>query len=352
MSRYYSLIKRLLKTYVFNRHVTPKKFMNLVLIAFQHGFIKNSRVLGYPTRLVIEPINICNLKCPLCPTGQGNKAQPRGKIRLSDFKLIINELGDYLYEIDLFNWGEPFLNPEIYSMVSYARSKNIRVKISTNFNTLKPGEIKKIVKSGLSSIIISLDGASQESLDKYRTGSNFEKVILNIRALVLEKKKQNSRYPKIIWQFLIMKHNEHEIDKAKKIAEQLGIEIEFRPVRTDLGKEIFENDKKKIEDYKEWLPSRDIYSRFDYKNKKRKVRIKTCMFLWTQSAIGWDGEVFPCCAVYDYKYSFGNMFKEGRFKNVWNNYKYKEARKMVRTRKITDSSIVCGPCMVNGFIDF
>lgn len=352
MWRPLSLIKRLLVTYIFNKHITIKKFLNLILIAIQHQFIKNSIVKGYPTRLVIDPVNICNLKCPLCPTGQNKKTQPKGKMKLEDFKKIIDELGDYLYEIDLFNWGEPFLNKEIYRMIKYAKEKNIKIKISSNLTCIEKSEIKKIVESGLDELIVSLDGASQESLEKYRCGSNFDKVISNIIEIRKEKKKLNKKYPIITWQFLIMRHNEHEIEKAKKIAKKLGVRIDFRAMRTDMGQEIFENDKTKIEKYSKWLPSQEIYSRFDYKKHKKKANMKTCMFLWTQSTISWDGTIYPCCAVYDYKYNFGNMFKDGSFQKVWNNEKYQQARQTIKEKKVINPSLVCSPCMLNGFIDY
>ena len=103
---------------------------------------------------------------------------------------------------------------------------------------------------------------------------------------------------------------------------------------------------------KKWLPSKDIFSRFNYRKKQKKNKMKTCLFLWTQSVISWDGEVYPCCAVYDKKYSFGNIFKDGSFMNVWNNKKYQTARRTVKTKKVIDSSLVCSPCMKNGFIDY
>jgi radical SAM protein with 4Fe4S-binding SPASM domain len=287
----------------------------------------------------------------LCPTGQGNKSQPKGKMEFSQFKKIIDELGDYLYEIDLFNWGEPFLNKEIYKMIKYSKDKNIKVNISSNLSSIDQKDAEKIVDSGLSRLIVSLDGASQESLNKYRSGADFEKIISNIKAIKKEKYRKKRKEPKIIWQFLVMRQNENEIGKARKMAKQLGIEIEFRPVRTDLGKEIFENDKTKVEKYRKWLPSKETYSRFNYRKKKKKAKIKTCMFLWTQSTISWNGAVYPCCAVYDYKYNFGNMFKD-KFMSIWNNKKYQEARKIVRTKKVTNPSIVCAPCMLNGFIDY
>ena len=170
------LLKKILQTYVFNKYIGLKKLSNFFVIGIQHQFLKNSKIVGYPTRLVIDPINLCNLKCPLCPTGQGKTGQPKGRMKLSDFKKIIDELGDYLYEIDLFNWGEPFLNNKIYEIINYAHQKRIQVNISSNLSSFDKKNAKKLVESGLDNLIVSLDGASQESLTKYRCGGDFEKI--------------------------------------------------------------------------------------------------------------------------------------------------------------------------------
>src|SRR5579883_2934405 len=111
--------RKMLDAFVFNRHITVKKALNLGLVFFQHQFLKNSRVYGHPVRLVIEPTNHCNLSCPLCPAGRDNKGHERGMMKLEDFKAIIDEVGEYLFEIDLYDFGESLLNPRIYEMIEY-----------------------------------------------------------------------------------------------------------------------------------------------------------------------------------------------------------------------------------------
>ena len=103
--------------------------------------------------LVIDPSNICNLHCPLCPTGQGRSDRSKGKMSFVNFRRIIDELGAYLYRVDLHNWGEPLLNDEIYRMISYARAHNIEVRVSSNLNVIDWVKAEKLVKSGLDVLI-------------------------------------------------------------------------------------------------------------------------------------------------------------------------------------------------------
>ena len=203
-------IKKLLTSFIFNKHVTLKKLINLGLIFIQHQFIKNSKVKGYPVRLVIEPTNICNLSCPLCPAGLDNKAHERGMMKLEEFKKIIDEVGDYLYEIDLYNFGESLLNPEVYDMIKYASDHNIKTNLSTNLNVVN---VEKLVNSGLSKLIVSADGASHQTYKQYRVYGNYNRVMKNMEAVIAKKEELRKKYPKIVWQFIVMKHNEHEIQK-------------------------------------------------------------------------------------------------------------------------------------------
>jgi radical SAM protein with 4Fe4S-binding SPASM domain len=309
-------------------------------------------VIGYPVELVIDPCNICNLHCPLCPTGQGRNDRCKGKMSFDNFKRIIDELGAYLYRVDLHNWGEPLLNDDLYGMISYARSHNIQVRVSSNLTVIEGVKAEKLVRSGLDVLIVSLDGASQETYAQYRVGGSFDKVIRNIKMITELKRKLNTPKPFVIWQFLVMKHNEHEILKAEGMAKDLAVnQLDIFPIRCDMGRELFWDDKTRFEKTKNWLPRNEKFCVYDSTSGERKIRSNTCNFLWVQSAINWNGSVSPCCALYDEKYDFGNAF-DTDFKHVWNNDKYRQARYIARTRKRSDNDLlnVCYYCVKNGFI--
>ena len=342
----------LAKRFVFSKNVTLKRFLNFCIVSFQYSITKNSRVIGYPIELVIDPSNICNLHCPLCPTGQGRNDRSKGKMSFDNFRKIIDELGAYLYRVDLHNWGEPLLNVELYKMISYARVHNIQVRVSSNLNVLDQVKAEQLVKSGLDVLIVSLDGASQETYKQYRIGGQFHKVTTGIKMITEIKKELNVSKPFIIWQFLVMRQNEHEISTAEDIAKELAVnQLDFWPIRCDMGREIFWDDKMRLEKTKRWLPRNEKYRIYNLVTGKRKNTPKTCNFLWIQSVINWNGSASPCCALYDEKYDFGNAF-DINFKSIWNNDKYQQARRIVRTKKASNSDLlnVCHYCAKNGFI--
>jgi MoaA/NifB/PqqE/SkfB family radical SAM enzyme len=136
---------------------------------------KLAKVWGYPYHYVVDPTNICILHCPLCPTGRGTLKRSRGKMALDDFKKLIDEVAEYAYFLDLYNWGEPFLHPQIFDMINYASSRNISTRVSTNLNYFDVGMAEQAVVSGLEELVISLDGADQETYETYRVGGSLER---------------------------------------------------------------------------------------------------------------------------------------------------------------------------------
>jgi radical SAM protein with 4Fe4S-binding SPASM domain len=270
----------------------------------------------------------------------------------NNFRKIIDEIGAYLYRVDLHNWGEPLLNDELYKMIAYARSHDIQVRVSSNLNGIDRTKAEKLVKSGLDVLIVSLDGASQETYAQYRVGGRFNKVTSGIKMINELKKELNVSKPSIVWQFLVMKHNENEILKAKRMSRELGVdELDFLAIHCDMGREIFWDRKTRFEKTANWLPRNKEFRMYNLATGEKKNRPKTCNFLWAQSAINWNGSVSPCCASYDEKYDFGNTF-EINFKDVWNNDKYRQARRIVQSKKTgkNDRLIVCYYCVKNGFI--
>ncbi|MDD5148283.1 MAG: radical SAM protein [Candidatus ainarchaeum sp.] len=349
---YFSMqLKRSIGRFIFTPYFGIRKLANIGLLGTQFFLFKNSKLVGYPFKLSFDPCSICQLNCPLCPTGQGKDGRSLGRMDFEKYKKVLEEMAPFLYEADLNNWGEPFLNKELLKMVELAHKKRIKTSVNTNLNVKLGNEAAEaIVKSGLDVLYISMDGITQEVYEKYRAGGKLSTVWENI-GLVAEKKKQlNSKTPEITWQFLIMKHNEHQLPVLEKTRQELGIDrLVIGGVRSDMGKEIFTMDAEKVDSLKKWLPSSQELSRYDLEKKRRKNIKKTCGFLWFVSVINWNGSVAPCCANYNEKFDFGNAFEKG-FKAVWNNEKYIAARKAV-SKMQPNGKTVCDNCIRTGFID-
>lgn len=319
---------------------------NFIQIELQH-FSKDSFVDGYPYLLTVETGNYCPLNCALCPTGRGDGDVPKGKLSYSDFKNTLEELGDYLIQISLYNWGEPLLNKDIFKMIRTAKSRGITTVLSTTLNPFNEKIRENLVTSGLDVLIVSLDGASQESVEKYQRGNNFKAVLQAMESIVETKERLNSSSPLVQWRYMVNRYNEHEIPKANRISEKLGIVLELSKMSCDMSREIFMDPEEQFENVESWLPENERYSLYDSEKRRRKKILRNdCSNLWRHAVINWDGSVLPCCWVHDPKYSFGNAFKQD-FEKIWNNEKYQSARRLISTGENGQPPTICNVCHRN-----
>lgn len=274
--------------------------------------------------LWIEPTNVCNARCPLCPTGTGELRRKKEMMKMGDFKRIIDQTSPFVSSINFWNLGEPFLNKDIFKMIKYANSKNILTRVSTNgyvFYDLK--NIERLINCGLDNLVVSIDGTTQDIFEKYRVGMDLKKIM---KGLVLLSRRKNEKEAKIniVWQYIAMKHNQHQIDGARKNAEKLGMIFDLKSVNMQML-------DKKI-DYGKYLPDSVSLSRYG-KYGKRKYLLKTgdnnkCPELWRSLLINADGKVFPCC--YDYKSElFLGDIKKQSIKDIWNGKEMLKVRKLI-----------------------
>lgn len=321
-----------------------KKIYNS-LIPHIYTFFGKTNLPYYPAKISIESGNLCNLRCPLCPTGQQDKSARKGFLSFDVFKKVIDEIGQNLTMVRLYNWGEPLLNKDFLRMVHYAKERGIDLKISTNLSLkIEDTTIEELLKAGLEKIYISCNGASSTTYRKYHIGGDFELVMDNMKRLVQTKKAIPGCRTRLVWLFHVFKHNEHEIETARKLAQKMGIPIKISKMRPDMGKEVFETTHKALERDKEWIPDNQDYTVVSTKRQKRIG----CLLPWTETMINWDGSVLPCCAVYSEKYAFGNIL-ENSFAEIWNNEMYIAARKEILGMK-NDKETICHICKRSGYL--
>ncbi|HPM00887.1 MAG TPA: radical SAM/SPASM domain-containing protein [Candidatus Cloacimonadota bacterium] len=318
------------------KYISFKRLINIVLIYLSYYMsiiFRKVFVWGYPPILMIEPTNICNLKCPLCPSGTDQLKRPKGYMNLDTFKTIIKEVSPYSFMLIMWNQGEPFLNPDFIEMCQIAKAHNMLLLVSTNANRMP--DAKEILKAGIDRLIISADGASQETYNLYRKNGDLSKVIENVKAIVAEKKVRGSRLPRIIWQFIVMKHNEHEEKKIKELA--LDLEVDQLQLKTV---QIYAK-----EDIYNFLPDNPKYRRYKIKgdNFELKYGIKNrCRRIWTQPVVNWDGEMAVCCFDKDNDFKIGNI-QNHSFKHLWKSKPFNAMRKRILTdRKQIEMCRNCG----------
>lgn len=322
--------------------------INRILIKLEYH-LGISKVMSMPKMISIDPTNHCNLKCPLCPTGLDDKSVDRGLMRLEQYKPVIDRLGKWLQSVNLYSWGEPLLNKWFIDMIRYTSKEpfQIRTISSANLNILSDQQIEGLVASGLDKLIVSCDGVTQEVYEKYRVGGKVDVVIDNMRKLVSARKRQNSPI-RIVWNFLVMRQNEHEMEMAKSLARDIGVNITFSLMRTNLKEDILQSSSANIQRDFEWIPESPEFNPYNVEEKTRKKPLSFCKRPWQETFVNWNGDVFPCgCVVTESKYSMGNIFEKD-FMEVWNGERYVSARKEMLGQP-NDIETVCHICKRNGY---
>lgn len=317
--------------------------MMLVYISFYlTKYFKIPIQWGKPFSVSFEPTTSCNLRCPECPSGLRSFSRPIGMLEPSFFRKTIDELSKHLFYLTFYFQGEPYLNKNFLEMVTYAKQKKIYTSTSTNAHYFTDEVAKKTIESGLDRLIISIDGTTQETYQQYRVGGQLSKVIEGAKLIVKWKKELQSTTPFVIFQFLVVKPNEHQIDDLKLLAKDIGVdEVILKTAQ--------------VYDYEngnELIPENEQYSRYR-KNSDGTYSIKnslenSCWKLWHSCVITWDGKVVPCCFDKDAQHQLGDL-KTNTFNQIWNNDKYKNFRvKLVKGRKEIDICTNCSEgCEVN-----
>ncbi|MFW9876996.1 MAG: radical SAM protein, partial [Candidatus Thorarchaeota archaeon] len=315
-------------------------------------------IQGKPVqRARLEASSMCQLKCVLCPTGTGKNRKGVvgwGYLKFQDFKKFVDE-NPQIKEIELSNWGEMFLNPDLKKIISYAYHNNVSLNTlnGVNLNSISEDMIKCLVKYKFKTLYVSIDGATNKTYQIYRKGGNLDKVLRNVKRINYYKKKYNSEFPKLVWRFMVFGHNEHELSLAKKIAKELNMEFmakfnsfnpSYSPVKNkEIVKKVIGQDVISMEeslqkgDLSLFLGGMNLNSD---KPSGASVPIP-CIQLWENPQINWDGKFLGCCS--NIFSDFGNVFEMG-LEKCKQSEKYVYAKKMLLGEVEKRDDIPCSRC--------
>jgi len=322
----------------FHFHNVPfKKRVNFLTQGIQI-MTRSAHPAGIPPILQIEPSNTCNLRCLTCATGAGLMTRPAALMPFDMFCRVIDQVKDHAFLLAFWSWGEPFINKDAFRMISYAKKKGLRVHTSTNGHYLNTEEqARKIIGSGLDSLIVAVDGLDQQTYEKYRKGGNLQSVIHAIENLVAERASLGVRHPRITLRFIVMKHNEHQVDQVKEFAKDLGVDvITFRSAVVRRAKI----------DFKETLtPLSTDFQRFDYKKSTSSNGPKRldnyCHRPYANLTVFSNGEVVTCENDFNATLPLGNIADQS-LRNILSSGKARKFYKIFR--KDLDQFIFCKEC--------
>ncbi len=313
--------------------------------------LRRRRLWSKPYWLVIDPNSGCDLKCPLCPTGKGKGTRARAKMTWEHYTRLMDELGPWLLHVEFSNWGEPLLNPRIYDMIRYAKRYGVEVHLSSHFNHFDEAAAERLLDSGLDWMILSIDGASSETYSRYRIGGDFDKVVRNVRTLIAAKRRRAARKPFLIWQCLIFRHNEHEIDAVKALGEKVGVDtVGISAAAIPTPEMIPRGPGAYLYPERESQTKQEMTNAEDYEGNRRK-ELPLCVWPWLGSVVNSNGSVSPCCGIEDEKDDYGDAFA-GSFQKIWSGRDYRVGRGFVDDRRPRSHKNTCTECRFIGKNNF
>ena len=282
----------------------------------------------------------CQLACPSCPTASGatDKALGSGHLSVERFHELLDG-NPQIAEVELSNYGEMFLNPRLVEIMRIAHERTVVLHADNgvNLNHASDETLEALVRYQFRSIRCSIDGANPETYSRYRVKGNFERVIGHIRKINSYKRQLRSGFPILRWQYIVFGHNEHEIEAARKLAAELGMELdlklswdpEFSPIR----------DRELVQIQ---LGGGSLTREEHYQSTGRDYMRAICYQLWRAPVLNWDGRVVGCCR--NFWGDFGaNAFTDGLIASV-NNEKMRHARAMLMGNAEERSDLPCTTC--------
>jgi len=287
-----------------------------------------------PVRLCIELTNRCNLNCPFCLVGQQDTKESTAHHEQDrymggmDFELckkIIRNASEFgIREINLTFQGEPLLYKRKWfpELVQLCKRYGMKPVVYTNGLLLGPDYSREILEAGLEEIRFSVDGVTQEVYELNRVGGKFARVYQNMRDMVGIAEKAQSNI-KLIWQFIAMRNNEHQIEQARIMASEIGMTFEVKTFAESVPALAAENVK-----------------------YRRKLKSLPCTDIYRQAMVYWNGDVVPCCYDLEGEEIMGNL-KDNTMEEIWNGEKYRYFRKRLKNSVLSSQKQpdLCKGCL-------
>jgi len=342
------------------RYWTAAKAANAVLARLARR-LRLSYIPAGPVVAKIEATNICNGTCRLCPVGRKEPGhRPYGRMSWEMFRRLVDELKGTVVTLDVTNWGESLLHPQILPMIRYAHDARMYTYLSTNLHTVRDEHIAGLPATGLDELALSLHGLSPATYAAYQPGYDFEaarETIARFAAARHRHRRRNSM--KIKLNFVVTAVNEHEADDLPAFAARYGVEyvlsepslnLRFKVSPRMAARRTPEAGEIIRREVDAWLPRRGRHDRPIYRDvlddpaaMYSPVKRVPCDWPWEKLVINHDGGASICCGGYNPRQDVGHYAGQP-IRQLWNSRPYRLCRRSFRGGGRAGLRVLCGRC--------
>jgi radical SAM protein with 4Fe4S-binding SPASM domain len=319
-------------------------------------FLESSKTLlveHLPVKMDVENVSRCNFRCTMCQVSDwGPNYQRAQDMSFDDFKALVDEQYG-LIELKLQGMGEPLLaRDEFFKMIRYARSKNIWVRTTTNASLLHfKDNYKHLIDSGINEVQISFDGATKETFEKIRVGSNFDLVVKNCK-LVNDYCDEQDLLRTRMW-VVVQQGNVAQMLDFVQLASDMGFKrLTFSLELTDWGQSRWSDTNNKVTAEDDVSPEsaekaiekgRELGVEVTYWDITEKYSTKSvdtlCQWPFQRAYVSSDMRIVPCCTIANPEVS--DLGDARNFTEVWNSETYQEFRKAHLEGRIPEPCKIC-----------
>lgn len=255
------------------------------------------------SRIELELTTLCNARCPMCSrqiegTTTPDALVPSWSITVTQAK----RLATFIPRCTLMlsgNFGDPLANPDALEIIKILSPHVRDIWIDTNASLKTTGFWKNLAEIENVNVAFSIDGLADTN-HLYRVNTNFDKIMHNAKTFI-------DAGGKAFWKFIAFKHNEHQIEQARELANSMG----FQDFSVTHSKRWYEHTV--IVDGVELLPSSQAeVPSFKHVYKfSGKISCKS----QTQQAlfISADFKLLPCCF-----FNVDRVKYKEKFDSYWN----------------------------------
>lgn len=308
----------ILKQYILHRAHNLKR--ETIRIVREKLFL--NVVPKYPNEVYIEITNKCNLSCIMCP--RPHLERKIGDMEYSLFQKCINEISHFNPKpsVLLTFIGEPLMHKKVLDMVRYSKEKGLNTSLISNGCLLNKEITDALIEMQLDRITFSIDAVTQETYDKIRINSDFNRVHENIDYLIAKKKKLKAKFPIIQTSMVIQEENQSEyedfIDTWIDKVDQVYFQREFKDLEGGMGRQMSTRDE------------------FQLDKEKRKP----CYYLWQLMVVYCDGQVTTCPPDDFGILTMGDATTQSLY-DIWHSEQYNRLRRKHIRNDIKDKK----PCL-------
>ena len=319
-------------------HIGPRNtarvaYLDLSENFFYHIAKRFPSVSISPRSMQIECTTRCNLKCTFCELSYWSEKP--SDLTFANIQKIVSHLPK-LKRIDLTGIGEALMNRDFFNIVEFLKSRGMYVTLNDNFTLMSEKNARRIVELGVDQIFLSLDGATKETFENIRVGSNFEKVISNTRRLIQIKREMREKRPEVKINSVVCLTNYHELPALVELAHDMGVGmvqfvnvITFEDTVSLDTKNVKQEVSAKLDETLERARQLGVLVKIELFDK---LPVQQCDFPWKRNFVTYDGYVHPCCYTTQTgdrraqnQRSFGNLIQHS-FEQIWNGNVYSEFR--------------------------